>query len=120
MTGAEILSTLALVTCPPGMSLLFSQEELWLLVAIETGDADTGLSGTQRSRKWRLSEHMTRSEVVQTALKAVLTAVEHEAREKFLYRGRAIFGPHFDVDELARLCDDGIPDIRGAARLMRG
>lgn len=54
----------------------------------------------QTGRKWRLSEHMTRSEIVQTAFLAVLTAEEHEAREQFLYKGRAIFGPHFDVENL--------------------
>jgi hypothetical protein len=37
---------------------------------------------------------------VRTALKAVLTAEEHEARERFLFRGRAIFGPNIDVDGL--------------------
>jgi hypothetical protein len=54
-------------------------------------------------RKWRLSAFMTDSEVVQTALKAVLTAEEHEAREKFTYRGRAIFGPHLEVELLWHL-----------------
>lgn len=55
-------------------------------------------------RKWFLSPHMTRSEVVQTAFKAVMTAVEHETRERFAWRGRAIFGPHFDIDQLHALC----------------
>lgn len=64
-------------------------------------DADTGLMQTQKSRKWWVSRHATKSEVVQTALKAVLTALEHEARENFRYRGQAIFAPHFDVDDLA-------------------
>ncbi|SRR5258708_17168739 len=59
-----------------------------------------------KGRKWRLSENMTRSEIAQTALKAVLTAVEHEAREHFLYKGRAIFGPHHNVDLLWNLCND--------------
>ena len=58
-------------------------------------------------RKWRMSMHMTRSEIVQTALKAVLTAEEHEARERFLYRGRAVFGPHLDVEALWALVPDG-------------
>ena len=57
-------------------------------------------------RKWRLSTFMTDSEIVQTALKAVLAAEEHEAREAFLYRGRAIFGPHFNVDRLWELSGD--------------
>jgi hypothetical protein len=51
-------------------------------------------------RKWLISRFSTPSEIVQTCLKAVLTAIEHEAREKFLYRGEAIFGPHFNVDAL--------------------
>lgn len=51
-------------------------------------------------RKWLLSPHMTRSEVVATAFKAVLTYVEHEVREAFRYRGRAVFGPHINIDAL--------------------
>lgn len=58
-------------------------------------------------RKWFLSSHMTRSEIIQTALMAVLAAVEHEAREDFKYQGRAIFGPHYDVDMLRCLCETG-------------
>ncbi len=60
-----------------------------------------------RGRKWRLSRHMTRSEVVQTALKAILTAEEHEVRERFKYRGRSIFDPHYDVDQLWALRGEG-------------
>jgi hypothetical protein len=62
-----------------------------------------GFDGAQHGRKWRLSEHMTRSEIVQTALMAVLAAEEHEARERFRYRGQPIFGPHFDVEQLYAL-----------------
>lgn len=65
----------------------------------------------QYGRKWRLSPHMTKSEVVQTAFKAVLTFEEHEARENFRYRGRAVFGPHIDVDAL--LLASSIMDVRG-------
>lgn len=64
----------------------------------------------QVGRKWKLSRHMTKSEIVQTALKAVLVAEEHEAREKFLYRERPIFGPHFDVDALWEI--SGRVDVR--------
>jgi hypothetical protein len=56
-------------------------------------------------RKWYVSRHSTRSEVVQTAFKAVLTAVEHEAREQFTYWGTAIFGPHFDVEALLDIAE---------------
>jgi hypothetical protein len=68
-----------------------------------------------KGRKWRLSEHMTKSEVIQTALMAVLAWEEHEAREAFRYKGRAVFSPHYDVDllqKLHRLNGDGVFDVR--------
>ena len=74
----------------------------------------SGVMLTQHTRKWILSVHMTPSEVVQTAFKCVLTSVEHEARERFKYRGQAIFGPHFSVDALAQLALDGNLDARPA------
>lgn len=55
-----------------------------------------------KGRKWVLSQHMTDSEVVQTALLAVLVAEEHEAREHFEYMGQAIYGPHKSADDMAR------------------
>lgn len=58
-----------------------------------------------KGRKWLISPHATKSEVIQTAFKAVLTAEEHEIREKFKYKGQAIFGPHFNVDRLVDLCE---------------
>lgn len=54
----------------------------------------------QKGRKWWLSPHMTKSEVVSTCLKAILTFEEHEIRERFKYRGRAVYDPHYDVDVL--------------------
>ena len=60
----------------------------------------------QRGRKWYVSRFSTDGEVIQTALKAVLTALEHEARESFTYKGHAIFGPHFSIDALVRLAED--------------
>jgi hypothetical protein len=66
----------------------------------------------QQGRKWLLSPHMTKSEVIQTAFKAVLTAVEHEVREKFRYKGKPIFGPHFHVDALHAACAAQSFDVR--------
>lgn len=54
-------------------------------------------------RKWYVSSHATISEVFQTALKAVLTAEEHEAREHFLVDNKAVFGPHIDIEKLLEL-----------------
>lgn len=63
-------------------------------------DADTGLPIEWTGRKWLLSPHMCGNEIVATAFKAVLTAIEHEVRENFRYRGVAIFNPHLDPDKL--------------------
>lgn len=51
-------------------------------------------------RKWRLSPHMTDGEFIQTVFAAVLAFMEHETREEFLFRGRAIFGPHISLGTL--------------------
>lgn len=63
-----------------------------------------------KGRKWYVSPYSTKSEVVQTAFKAVLTALEHEVREAFLYKKKPIFGPHYDVDALVHVCDQ--KDVR--------
>jgi hypothetical protein len=75
-------------------------------------DIVTGDETDQHTRKWRLSEHMTPSELVQTAFKCYLTSMEHRAREHFKYRGKRIFGPHFDVDALHEICRDENLDYR--------
>lgn len=76
-------------------------------------DATTYVGWRNHStRKWLLSPYMTKSEIVQTAFKCVLTAVEHEAREFFTYKGKPIFGPHFDVDALRDLAEVGALDAR--------
>lgn len=63
----------------------------------------SGADLTWTSRKWLLSWHMTDGEVVQTAFKAVMTALEHEAREQFTYRGVTVFDPHYDIEKLVAL-----------------
>ena len=63
-------------------------------------------------RKWRISKRMTKSEVVQTVFLAILTAEEHEIRENFKYKGRAIFAPHFDIEKLVDLYDNKNWDMR--------
>lgn len=58
------------------------------------------IDGYQEGRKWLLEEGMTDTEIVLTALKAIITFEEHEAREAFRYKGARIFGPHLDLDSL--------------------
>lgn len=66
-------------------------------------DLITGESERQYCRKWSLSLHMTISEVVYTAFKAVMAALEHEAREQFRFRGASCLGPHVDVEQMVEL-----------------
>lgn len=77
----------------------------YLQVTYDEACVVTGSAAPQSGRKWWLSQYMTKSEIVQTAFKAVVTSMEHRAREGFTYRGRRVFGPHFDVDELWRIAD---------------
>src|SRR3977135_320144 len=68
-------------------------------------DIITGNPELQKTRKWNLSFHMVKSEIVATAFKCVMGSVEHRVRENFKYRGRRIYGPHFDVDSLWEIAD---------------
>lgn len=68
-------------------------------------DVLTGKEERQLTRRWFLSPEMTRSEIVSTAFKCVLTSAEHRVREWFRYRGRAVYGPHFNVDLLWEICE---------------
>lgn len=49
-------------------------------------------------RKWWLSTHMCKNEVIRTAYKALECAVKHEMDEMFTYRGAQIMSPHLDYD----------------------
>ena len=101
MTTSEIASVIADVECGAFSFHVWEERGRPILqVRFQAPDLVTGEAELQHARKWFLSPHMTRSEVVTTALKAVLTAVEHETREAFRYRGRPVFGPHIDVEAL--------------------
>lgn len=52
-------------------------------------------------RKWRLSTHMSASEVVLTIFAALLAFEEHEAREAFRFQGQRVLGPHPDLGWIA-------------------
>jgi hypothetical protein len=75
-------------------------------------DIVTGDPKDQHGRKWMLSFHMVESELVQTALKAVLTSMEHRAREHFFYDGQRVFNPHFDVHALWEMARDRRLQVR--------
>lgn len=77
---------------------------VYLQAHYEEADTISGQIDTQYTRKWFLSPEMSKSEIVATAFKCVLTSMEHRTREWFLYRGRAIYQPHYDVDALHAIC----------------
>lgn len=79
----------------------------FIQVQFEVHDSLSKKIERQHGRKWYISKYATKSEVVGTCLKAVLTAEEHEARESFRYRGQPIFQTHYDVDVLAQVCSEG-------------
>lgn len=76
-------------------------------------DAETGKGWHWNGRWWRLSPYMSDSEIVGTCFKAVLTALEHEAREVFKFKGSAVYDAHLSVHQLAKLrADKGALDVR--------
>lgn len=97
MNHGIMVRTLWQVDVPGEFRISPYDDDLWLQYV------DPSIGPEANGRKWRISEHATKSEVVQTAFMAYLAWLEHEARETFRYRGEAIFGPHFDVDTLAVL-----------------
>jgi hypothetical protein len=85
----------------------FAVEELpegfHIQLRCEEADSDTGERCMFHGRKWYIERGMTRSDVIRTAFKAMATWQEHEARDRFTYRGVPVFSPHSDVDRLAQI-----------------
>ena len=75
-------------------------------------DISTGMPSTQTTRKWFVSRFVSKSEFVQTLFKLCLTSMEHRTREDFKYKGKRVFGPHFDVDALHKICEERRFDYR--------
>lgn len=118
MQRSEIEAVVALITYKQGWSILVREDfditargarDPHVRPYLQVKYDGTGEYGSEpwTGRKWMLSQHMTRTEVVCTAFKAVMSAEEHETRELFKYLGHEVFGPHFDVDDIVRLRDKG-------------
>jgi len=70
-------------------------------------DPKDGMKDAQWSgRKWMLSPHMCKNELIRTAYKAIECAVAHEMNECFLYKGVAIMTPHMDYEEIVDIMTD--------------
>lgn len=75
-------------------------ETLWIQCQYPV--IDQGKSRTAKGRRWVIESDWSDWQVSGTALKAVLTLEEHEAREQFLYNGVSVFYPHYDIDDIVR------------------
>lgn len=105
MTPTEIRALLAEVEADEyNFELREKDEQMFLLASYTERDIITHAVDKQTTRKWYISPWATKSEIVQTAFKCVLTSMEHRTREMFMYRGKRIFGPHFDCDALHSIC----------------
>lgn len=78
----------------------------YIQIQFDAPDSFTGVMARQYCRKWMLSPHMTETEIVATAYKAIEAAIIHEMKEDFRYIGEPIFRPHFDVKALWQLSKD--------------
>lgn len=81
---------------------------LYLQAEYDESDTLTGVVERQHTRRWALSPEMSKSEIVATAFKCILTSMEHKTREWFTYRGRSIYHPHYDVDSLHSICEERV------------
>lgn len=95
-----------------------SRGSIYLQGSYNEPDTTNGMSSVQKTRRWLLSPKMTKSEIVQTCFKCLMTSQEHKAREWFTLDGRAIFGPHFDVDKLWEMCGAVFQDEREEGSLV--
>lgn len=92
---------------PPYESAGFMYRDIDIHLRVEWTAADnvTGKQEKQQSRWWRLSKHMRKNEIINTAFACIKMAEEHEMRESFKYLYEGVwtmpYNTHTDVDELA-------------------
>lgn len=74
-------------------------------------DIVTGKNELQATRKWVIEPEWTKSQIVQTALKCILTSHEHRVRESFKFEGKRVFSPHFNIDSFKELSENKDFDV---------
>lgn len=107
MTFRDIVEIVENITYKKGWTILVNADGLekrpYLQVEFDGEDAETGNVEKQRCRKWMLSYHMTTTEIVYTALKAIQAAEDHETREFFKYKTVRVANPHFSVEDIVEM-----------------
>ncbi len=71
-------------------------------------DIHTGKEELQHCRKWFISKHACRAEIVRTAYKAVVAAETHEVDENFKFRSVRVYSPHNDPDDIVDVTKRGL------------
>lgn len=104
----EIKQILENITYKRGWKIAFHTSEAKPFIQVEFmgEDESTGMLDLQKGRKWYLSLHMTTTEIVYTALKAIQAAEDHETREFFKYKNVRIANPHFSVEDIVQMVNE--------------
>lgn len=83
----------------------------WVFMDVDVERPELGPQ-PQHCRKWYVSPYATDTEIVETAWKGCWIAMFHETSEKFTYKGRRVYSPHFDIQARVAMCDDAAYDVR--------
>jgi len=107
MTEIDLHDILDDITLPNGwvfrtQSVTTDQSKGWnLQIIFWARDSEPPYDAKeQHCRKWYVSQHSTVTEVVRTAYKAGIAALEHEFDETFKYKNVSIYNPHINVEAL--------------------
>lgn len=92
----------------PGYEFQVENDTPGYFVRVYYREADVvdGVEDYQWGRRWYVEPNSTPGQIAQTCFKAVLTSLEHRAREHFLYRGKPVLQPHMDVDKVWEMLPD--------------
>lgn len=107
MTPGEMRKVLELCQYP-GYTYHLSEvmyESPYLVCTYDEPNSVTGKTEQRVTRRWMLTPEITPSELVETAFRCVLTAMEQRVREMFAYRGRPVMDWNHDVEMLVGVCD---------------
>lgn len=92
----------------PGYEFVVEPFSGWFTLHVRYVEPDvmSGVPEEQNGRRWLFPADQTVGQIAQTAFKAVLTSLEHRAREHFTYRGRPVLQPHMDIEQVWQLLSD--------------
>lgn len=87
------------------------QVQAWRPDASQPNKTTNNLS-LQKGRKWYVSKHSCRTELMSTLLAAVVRFETHEILESFTWCGQRIYSPHLSIDYLHQLAEEGREEYR--------